>query len=902
MLDQGDKAAFGFELSIDAWMDVVREARSPRPVGTAGGYEFLAEVSRGGQGLVYRARHVESGKDVAIKRLLDGRNASTTDRLRFEREIETASRIRHPSLVSVQGRFEAEGLRYLVMDWIDGIPINRWPRAADGVLRQERDIIQLMIRVGEAVHHAHQRGIIHRDLKPSNILVDAEDRPNILDFGLARPIRENATVTDAGQFVGTLAYASPEQLRSDSDSNDVLTDVFSLGVILYELLTGRLPHRRGKRLGEVIQGLPREDVVRPTTVVSQFSRNLEAIVLKALAREKQSRYQSVEAFVEDLRRYLTGDPISARPFSRWSILWAAMRRNRLVVTFAVTVFVLVSGFAILATVQRDTARTERLRATEQAKRATALSEFIRDMFASIDPRIAKGKDVALMRSILDRTSARIDDEFAGQAESLAEIHTTVGLAYRSIGEFDQSEVHLRTALQARRSSPGAVAASLAKCEIDLAELGHIQGRYDESERLFRAALTTARRDTDVSTELVALAKHGLARLLCDVGRFDDAEALFSEALQTRRNASDQAAVADSLNGLGELLTLRGRHDEALNALSESLEIRRRELDSDAPEVAECLSSIASISVQRGDYAAAVPRLEEALEIYRRYLGDDHLDIAHLKLKLGEALWHASRMEEAERAFLDALDVGEASLGSDHSFVAEVLTKLAEFQAYVKLDNGAAVESLQRAISIQRSVFGDVHVEVANSLQNLATIAYSRRDFETAETQYREALRIRETLLGPRHNQVASARFFLAHILIERGDFAGTIEECDRALDAWTEGLSERDPRVVGALTLMAQAELRLGRPEKAEPLLRRAIEIQENSPVDEHFSIMASRIALGTCLIDLGRHAEAKQALQACLREAEAKWGDTPDLAERVQRELDRLHAASDTQRAAVTE
>ncbi|MHC4065970.1 MAG: serine/threonine-protein kinase, partial [Planctomycetota bacterium] len=353
-------ARFGFDDAGEAWLDHIREAEAPLPIGSLGPYELCQEVSRGGQGVVYRAQQRGTNRDIAVKRLLAGALATPSMRRRFEREAEVLASLNHPNVVTVFAMDIVDGVPLVAMEWLDGVPITTWAARQDATPARPRDIVRIFLKVCDAVRHAHQHGVIHRDLKPSNILIDAAGEPRVLDFGLAKltatsgTADRSATVTD--QFVGTLAYASPEQLCGRPEQLDVRSDVYSLGVILYEILTDRLPYTLGQGLTAAVQA--------------------EAITLKALAKDKNDRYQSTDALADDLRRYLSGDPVTARVPSGLGQLLRTLRHHRATVAFVATVFALVTALAVVATIlagsraeQRDLAVAAKQREAESRQSA-----------------------------------------------------------------------------------------------------------------------------------------------------------------------------------------------------------------------------------------------------------------------------------------------------------------------------------------------------------------------------------------------------------------------------------------------------------------------------------------------------------------------------------------------------
>src|SRR5688572_13486081 len=320
-----DSSLFGFD--SEEWIERLRSARTAEELGTLGPYEILGEVGRGGQGVVFRARQPGTGRPIALKRLLAGSLASEATLRRFEREVEAAVAMSHPGIVTVYGVELIDGSPVLAMEWVEGVELTRW---AEG--RSRAEILGVFLLVCDAVQHAHQRGVLHRDLKPSNVLVDGSGRPRVLDFGLAKLVADpRASVTSNGQFVGTPAYAAPEQvLGTDVDAR---ADVYSLGAMLFEMLTARRVIE-GEGFSALAHAVGHEPPPRPSSFERSIPRELDAIVLQALARERETRYQSVDALSADVRRYLAGEAVLAHPPGAWYLLRKLVARNRVAAALA----------------------------------------------------------------------------------------------------------------------------------------------------------------------------------------------------------------------------------------------------------------------------------------------------------------------------------------------------------------------------------------------------------------------------------------------------------------------------------------------------------------------------------------------------------------------------------------
>ncbi len=440
----------GVGLDDDRWMDRIREAELPLVMGRSGRYELLTEVSRGGQGIVYRARDVRNGRIVAVKRLVAGSLASLPTRQRFERELETAAALDHPNIVRVYCLDGGGGGQpLLVMQWIDGMPITEWATPDGHEPRSKREILELFAKVCDAVHHAHQRGVIHRDLKPSNILVDADDEPHLLDFGLAKlqpgPNGSDSGVTLTGQFLGTPAFASPEQVRGGPSAVDVRSDVYSLGVVLYRLLTGTMPYPVDGSLADVFESIEHAQPRAPSSVTA-IDRELDAVLLKALSKHPRDRYQSANRLGTDLTRYLHGEALEAKADGRLYVLGKTLRRYRVAVSVATLCLVVLVGFGATMSVMYS-------RAEREAENARQVQKFLQEMLASASPYRTGDSSIDL-DDMLQRTAGRIETDLAGQPAAQAGVHFTIARIYAGLWKWKDAEPHLLSALMQYRQLYG----------------------------------------------------------------------------------------------------------------------------------------------------------------------------------------------------------------------------------------------------------------------------------------------------------------------------------------------------------------------------------------------------------------------------------------------------------------
>lgn len=677
------------------------------------GYEVLAEIRRGGQGIVFRALQTGTKREVALKVLREGRYASEATRRRFEREIELVATLRHPHIVTVfdSGRTR-DGHQYFVMDYIRGAPLDRYVLdAAPGV----RDKVRLLAAVAKGVNHAHQRGVIHRDLKPSNILVDEAGEPHILDFGLARPVgRAEVTVTAAtGLVAGTLPYMSPEQARAQPDAVDVRSDVYSLGVILYELLTGRYPYPIEMDVVRTLQHIVETPPLRPRRLARlpdtsgvgvsplAIDADLETIVLKALAKEREQRYQTAGELARDLELYLAGEPIQARRDSAWYVLRKTLRRHRLAAGVAAAFLLVVCAALVVsvaywrqAAAQRDAARAAEARAQERFDQVRDLARYFVLYF---DPLIARLPGAAPARQALAEQGQRYLEILAAEAADDVDVQLELAAAYTVIGD-----IH------------GDYATSnLGNAQAALASYRQAAERLAAVDRLQPGLLRTDRLRT------LNLTKTG--DVLVRLGREAEALATFQQALDSGEAALVRHPGNDTLVGgiatiherMGHVLQRQGDLDGALRHFDEAARVGEHVHD---PTVTATLrgrsEAVRHFRQATADYGQG--RKQEALEGYRSFTAKIESLLANepgdAVLRKDAAIGHQwigileaelGRHGDASAAYERGLAWSETGLRDDPADglarleLATTLSKLGESQLALG-DRDAAQASFERS--------------------------------------------------------------------------------------------------------------------------------------------------------------------------------------------------------------
>ena len=909
-----DLSGFGLDPDDDTWLHLACEAEREPPPGRLGAYDVLEEIGRGGQGVVYRAREPGTDRVVALKRCTGGRWATDRVRSRFELEALTELALRHPNIVGVIGVQTAEEGPLLAMEWVDGLPTDRWAAQGTGGRRPLPEILRAFVKVCDAVHFAHQRGVIHRDLKPSNILIDTTGEPRVLDFGLARLVGPDGGAegpsTGVG-FVGTPAYAAPEQILGPAHELDTRTDVYALGVVLFQMLTGRLPFEGASDLGGLVDAARTAEPDRPSRVAQGLNADVDAIVARAMAREAARRYASADALAEDVRRCLSGDAVDARRGARGYVLRKTLVRYRVPATIAAAFVLLLTAGLVGSVSMWRHAERQRVLAQRQQARAEEVTALVGRIFRAADPHSTRPRD-ATARDLLDEFSRTLVSPGTLDPAIESSLREIVGWAYLGLGDPERAAPHLERMLALARANP-ADGAALGVALGNWARLLHDRGEYDAAYRTSHEGLAALESALGPDHPEVGESLGQVGELARHVNRHDEAVAFYRRAVDIyRRDGNDPDGLCISLTGLGDSLSEAGAADEADRALEEARAVVEAAHGKDCLGLAAVLSAQSGVFRRGGRFGPAEAASRDALHIRLQLLGPDHPEVADVLAGLGVTLWRTSRPAEARDLFAEALRIYRAAIGPEHPKIAQTLHNLgAQAESLNEWDEAARL--YEEALAMRRELLGEAHPDVGGSLNNLATLRWRQGRLGDAASLLEQALAIHESAHPQNQTAVALALSNLGTIRQEMGDAAEAEALYTRALAALRAIHGDAHPDVAVNLSKLGDVQRATGRHEESVRSQSEAARIARLIYGDRHLEVAlvltrlshatreggdptqgeavarqaldavapgdsprviesrgAASRALGMALADQGRHGEAIEPLRASLADLRA--------------------------------
>ena len=843
-------------------VEAAREIASEAPLAgrLIGPWRIMDAIGDGGMGRVYLACRADEVYDqkVAIKVMRADFGSDRDMLLRFRMERQILAKLNHPNIARLlDGGVSAEGLPYLVMEYVEGVPIDVYCR--DRHLSIDARL-GLFRTVCGAMDYAHHNLVIHRDIKPANILVTAGGVPKLLDFGIARlldPEFSGMARTRPGERLMTPEYASPEQVRGDAVTT--AADVYSLGVLLYELLAGKRPFRvRTDNPLEIALAICEQTPQPPSTVsenpdAHQIDRDLDRIVMMAMRKEPERRYASAGQFSADVKAYLEGYPLQART-ATWSYRTSTfVRRHKAGVAAAVLFALALAGFGggmgVLAK------RAERQRQTAERER-----QFMADMFRAAAPEVARGETITA-RDLLDRGAQRIDRELSGEPKVRASLQETIAEAYRELGLIDESEKLARQLVQLDGKTFGAASPETLRAVELLAELYRDQGHYAEAEPLLSRVLAWKRAAFGATSPEAAGVMGELGECFYWQAKDDQALTLLNQTLAIdRKNGPDYGA--STRNYLALTLERKGDFDQARRLLEEAVEINRRTQGTNSPDYAISLHNLGSALIDRGDLLGAEVKLREALAVRRAIFAAGHPDLALSLNNLGYVLLEKGEWRAAEPILKEALDIQLHALGPDNPRLSGPMNNWARV-LQAKGDYVQAEGFYNRILAIMKQAHAASTWPAAQIVANRGLLHFDQGAYAAAEQDARQAMEIRRKLGGESTPTFANSMIEVAEDRAFQGDPGGAVPLLRLALEIRRKKLWPGHPAIVTAEVRLGEALVAANKAVEAEPLLRQAVSSAAQEPFQlPGWQIGEAKNAYGECLKALGRTQEAEALLR----------------------------------------
>jgi serine/threonine protein kinase/DNA-binding SARP family transcriptional activator len=811
------------------------------------GFEVLGLLGRGGMGVVYQARQVQLNRLVALKMIRAGEHAGPEDLARFRAEAEAVARLQHPHIVQIFEVGEHAGLPFFALEYLEGGSLQHRLQGSPLPAREAAQLVQTLAR---AIHAAHQRGIIHRDLKPANVLLDQDGRPKITDFGLAKRVEGGAGLTQSGVVMGTPSYMAPEQARGRGKAVGPAADVYALGAVLYECLTGRPPFKAATPLDTMLQ-VRSDEPVPPRRLQPKTPPDLETICLKALQKEPGKRYASATALADDLKRFLSGEPIQARPSTPWekAVKWARRKPTAAALTgvsgSALLILLgVIVGFTLelqsalketqgqrdralkaeqAANAERDNAVREKDRADEQAAVAAAVNNFLQqdllgqaDSRQQADRRFTPDPDLKV-RTLLDRAAKGIGERFQDKPVVAAAIREAIGQAYQGVGEYETAIQHLSAARGLRTTYLGA----------------------DHPHTL--------------------RSMNNLAVAYREASRWADAVQLLEQL--TQKLSPDDPHLLVTLNNLALAYRNAGRIDQAIRLYEQAREKFTQKLGPNDRRTLITLSNLANAYGSADQPAKALPLLEQVREKFTQTLGPEHPDTLTALHNLAEAYRDAGRIEEAIRLYEQLRDQSTRTLGPNHPDTLATLNNLAT--AY--LDAGRTADAIALYEQLHKQLMqkpGPDHPSTLTAIHNLASAYRAAGRTAEAITLYEQTLAKRKEKLGPDHPDTLTSMNNLAGAYQAAGQLDKAVKLFEQTLAKLKEKQGPGHPGTLTSMNNLADAYQKNGDFAKAERILRECLTIRQQKQPDA-WGTFATQSQLGGSLLGQKKYTDAGPLLLA---------------------------------------
>jgi len=781
-----------------------------------GAWVLRHEIGRGGMGVVWLAARASGDFDQNAALKLIKRGFDTDEIVaRFRRERRILARLEHPHIARLlDGGVTDEERPWFAMEHVEGETLTAWCRARNASLGQR---LRLFLDTCGAVQHAHRNLVVHRDLKPSNILVTSVGEVKLLDFGIASLLQgegDEGRSATIGVRLHTPEYAAPEQIRGERATT--ATDVFGLGVVLYELLAGQRPPR-GTAAAASAAGPPPPSKIAPRSEGRALRGDLDAIVLMALRDEPESRYSSAEAFAEDIRRHLSGLPVLARRGTRSYLLRKFIARHRTGVAAAV-----VAAMGLLAFTGWQAVQERRI--TRERDRAERVSKFLVDLFKVSDPGEARGNSVTA-REVLDRGAESIEKNLEDAPDVQADLSDTLGQVYSSLGLNEKAEVFLSRAVETHRRVLGPEHPRTLRSMAGLGSVLQPLGRWSEAEAIYRQVLPVQERVLGRDHRDTLATAHGLASALLALTRLDEAEPILLRAVAGRERVlgPDDPDTLKSENNLVWLYRRVGRLDDAEPLARRIVDSKTRVLGPDHPSTLTSVYNLTGILKDRGRYAEAETLHRRTLEIQLRVLGPDHPQTLETRAALAYTVRDEGRLPDAEALALDVLAARRRVLGPEHALTAESISGLAHVY-YLEKRYADAEALFRKTLDIYTRTLGPDSPDTLRAMNNVGAMLVNDGRLVKAEQLLKTTLATKERVLGKDHVDLIDTLDNLADVCARSHRLGEAEGLLGRAIAIRRRAYGTADPDTLKAIVALAGMHARRKDRARALELLREAIE------------------------------------------------------------------------------
>ncbi len=863
-----------------------------------GDFKIVREIGSGGMATVFEAEQISLNRRVALKILPLHLSFSEATVRKFKREAEAGGRQRHPGIIATYAVGQEKGLHYIAQELVEGG--YTLADKLDGHRAQEelprgyfREAAFLAAEVADALGHAHDSGVIHRDVKPSNILLTEEGRPKISDFGLAR-VEDALALSRTGDLAGTPYYMSPEQVLRKPAGIDSRTDIFSLGVTLYESITLEMPFE-GETSQEVLKNILLREPRDPRRVNPRVPRDLAVITLKAMEKERKRRYRTMSDLAEDLRRFLQGEVILARPAGPITKVLKRFKRNPLVSTAAGIAAAAVLALILsipwyLVQITRERNRAFDARDDEKKQRAVAVEErekallakgealdarddarkeaektrrinqFLRDMLASPDPE-KEGRHV-LVVDVVDKAAAKLEGAFPDQPGVKGELHNTIAVTYCALGRYGAARIHAERAYEISRRLLGeSHLNTLASLDL-LGGVIMLQGEYADAEPYLRAGLKGHREILGEKDSRTLTSMNNLSIALLEQGKMAEAEPLLVEAMEVQQDVlgSDHRNTITTKCNLASAYMDQGKHALAADIYREVLESLRRDLGEDHPAVLQCLSSLGAVLSELGEYAEAETVHRKVLEKKRHVFGEKHPETLTSINNLAFALWKGGKLLEAEILYRESFKINSSNPGATHPDSLSAMHNLALVLA-ARGELAEAESILRRIIPLFSEKLGQGHPETLSTRNSLASLLMRQKKFVLSRPIYEEVLAGRIEALGRDHPKTQASMYNLAMTQYALNNYPDAEDLFRQAHEGRAAVLGEDHPDTLYAMMYTALCLVKQGRIAEAEPILGKGLALARKALPPDHDNLAKHRCNHAACLILLKRYEPAEKEL-----------------------------------------